>query len=155
LAVQDELLKDEHVIDPMNAFAVRVGRVIMMLRQDHLVDANGALSQLRKQDPQDQSGPLAMVEIYRDVKTGHPQEAIDIFNERQKFIRHQMGHRIGDAHALIARAHDMLNQPEQAQAAFTRATMLLPGEEIRRRCPETATLFDKYQSAQSPGEMLR
>ena len=45
LAVQDELLKDEQVIDPMNGFAVRVGRVIMMLRQDHLVDANGALSQ--------------------------------------------------------------------------------------------------------------
>jgi len=96
-----------------------------------------------------------MVEIYRDVKTGHPQEAIDIFNERQKFIRQQMGHRIGDAHALVARAYDMLNQPEQAQAAFTRATTLLPGEEIRRRYPETALLFDKYQSASAPGERPR
>ena len=94
IAVQNHLLEHE-LVDPATAFGLRVGRAMAMLREDHLLDADRAISELRRLEGTGESAALALVEIYRDVKTGHPDEAIDLFQTRLPTLRDQLGHRAG------------------------------------------------------------
>jgi hypothetical protein len=149
LAVEDYLL-DQARFDPITTHGLKLMRTTALLREDHLVDADRAMSDLRREAPD--SAGLAMIEIYRDVKTGHPEEAIGVFKEKSEAIRTQLGHRIADAYALVARAHDLLDQTAEAAAAFENATLLTPVEELVRRYPEVAPLRDKYPPATTPQE---
>jgi len=151
LAVEDYLLEQAR-FDPITTHGLKLMRTTALLREDHLVDADRAMSDLRREAPD--SAGLAMIEIYRDVKTGHPEEAIEVFKQKSDAIRTQLGHRIADAYALIARAHDLLDQRTEAAAAFENATLLTPFEELVRRYPEVAPLRDKYPAATMPQEAL-
>jgi hypothetical protein len=97
---------------------------------------------------------LALLEIYRDVKTGHPHEAIEIFDRKQKVLRRQLGHRAGDAYALAARAHDLAGNSARAQEEFEKATMLAPMIELKRRYPEIGAMEGKYREAARPAEVV-
>jgi hypothetical protein len=137
-----------------------------MLREDHLLDADRAINELRRslrssakiseeddgeRAPDEiESAGLALVEIYRDVKTGHPAEAIETFNKRLPALREQLGHRAGDAWVLVARAYDMLNRPDDAQRAYENATLLADRTELERRYPEVAPLASRYRAAAVP-----
>ncbi len=149
IAVQNYLL--EHAeFDAGTAHGLKLMRTMAMLHEDQLVDADRALGDLRRESPD--SAGLALIEIYRDVKTGHPDEAIEIFHAKAPALRAQLGHRIADAYALVARAHDMLDQNAEAAVAFDKATLLAPVEELCRRYPEVAAIRDKYPAAAAPSE---
>ena len=150
IAVQSQLLQ-EGLLDEPSAAGLRVARAMAMLREDHLFDADRAISELRR-SPAAASGGLALVEIYRDVKTGHPAEAIDLFEQKLPILRDQLGHRVSDAHALAARAYDLLGQEPQAREAFHNATLLAPAGELFRRYPEVEKLAGRYQPAAAPPE---
>jgi hypothetical protein len=151
LAVEDYLL-DQARFDPITTHGLKLMRAVALLREDHLVDADRAMSDLRREAPD--SAGLALIEIYRDVKTGHPEEAISVFKQKSEAIRAQLGHRIADAYALVACAHDMLDQTTQAATAFENATLLTPIEELVRRYPQVAPLRDRYSPATMPPEAL-
>jgi tetratricopeptide (TPR) repeat protein len=149
ITVQNYLL--EHAqFDPGTTHGLKLMRAMAMLHEDHLFDADRALADLRREAPD--SAGVALVEIYRDVKTGHPDEAIELFRTRLPLMREQLGHRIADAYALAARAHDLLGQESEAAAHFERATLLAPAEELFRRYPEVAAMTDKYAAAPAPKE---
>lgn len=166
IAVHNHLL--EHVnLDPSTAHALRLGRAMAMLREDHLFDADRAISELRRQvvraaassdevaeEPVVSAG-LALIELYRDVKTGHPDEAIAMFNKTLPSLRKQLGHRVSDAYALAAKAYDFMGQTREAQSHWTQATLLAPAMEMQRRYPELASMIEKYQPAAAPGELSR
>jgi tetratricopeptide (TPR) repeat protein len=166
IAVQDHLL--QHVnLDDSTTHALRLGRAMAMLRDDHLFDADRAISDLRRStrraeesDTNGNAGPgfesagLALIEIYRDVKTGHPAEAIELFNAKLPILRQQLGHRVGDAYALAARAYDLLGRQSEAQDAFEKATLLSPVEELNRRYPEVQMLVEKYRATAAPAGAL-
>lgn len=137
----------------MSAHGLRLGRAMALLHDDRLFDADRAINDLRRSPMAEHSGGLALVEIYRDVKTGHPAEAVAMFESRLPQMRQQMGHRLGDAYALAARAYAMLNRPIEAQQAFERATLLCPWVELKRRYPETRVLEEKYTPATVPAEL--
>ncbi len=143
MVVQDYLLQNVQM-DGGTEHGLRLARAMAMLREDHLTDADRALSDLRRSDRARESGGLALVEMYRDVKTGHPEEAIHVFETRGRAIRQQLGHRYGDAYVLLARAYDMLGREDDARRAYERATLLSPPVELHRRYPETAVLAEKY-----------
>jgi tetratricopeptide (TPR) repeat protein len=84
------------------------------------------------------------------VKTGHPAEAIELFEATLPSLREQLGHRVADAHMLVAKAYDLLNRETEAAKAYENATLLAPPAEIYRRYPETASLAGKYQPAIAP-----
>lgn len=149
IAIQEHLL-DHDLVDPVSAFGLRIARTMAMLRQDRLFDADRAISELRRAPGAEESAGLALVEIYRDVKTGHPVEAIEIFTKRLQQLRDQLGHRVADAWALIARAHDLLGQEEEARQAINNATLLAPPAELLRRYPELDKLTAQYTPAQMP-----
>jgi tetratricopeptide (TPR) repeat protein len=153
LAVQNYLLEHD-LVDDGTGYGLRLGRAMAMLHEDHLVDAHQAISDLRRGGASDHSGGLALVEIYRDVKTGHPNEAIELFSAKLPLMQQQLGHRVADAHALVARAYDQLGREAEARAAYERATLLSPVSELARRYPEVAKLADKYQPATAPPEAL-
>jgi hypothetical protein len=147
IAVQTYLL--EHAqFDPSTGHRLKLMRTMALLHEDQLVDADRALGDLRRESPD--SAGLALIEIYRDVKTGHPEEAIEIFHAKAPALRSQLGHRIADAYALVARAHDLIDQNSEAAAAFEKATLLAPVEELCRRYPEVAAIRDKYPAAAAP-----
>jgi tetratricopeptide (TPR) repeat protein len=173
IAVQDYLLQTMP-LDGGTAHGLRLARVMAMLREDHLFDADRAINELRRQvsragrardqavaqlagtepqepqDPQSLSAGLALIEIYRDVKTGHPAEAVELFEQTLPTLREQLGHRVADAWVLLARAYDMLGRDAEAAAAYQKATLLQPAVELHRRYPETASLADKYPPATAP-----
>ncbi len=151
MKVQDYLLENVRM-DPGTEHGLRLGRTMAMLREDHLSDADRALSELRRDDRARESGGLALLEMYRDVKTGHPEEAIGIFEERWKAMRDQLGHRFGDAQVLVAKCYDLLGRSDEASKAYERATLLVPVVELERRYPETLGLGEKYGGSQWPGE---
>jgi tetratricopeptide (TPR) repeat protein len=119
LAVQNFLIENE-LLDEASEYFLRLGRTMAMLREDHLVDADRAISDLRRRGPRD-GGGLALVEMFRDVKTGHPDEAIEIYSKSQLALRQQLGHRVADAHALAALAFDLQGDTAGAQIAYEKA----------------------------------
>lgn len=149
LAIQEYLL-DNGLVDPTTAFGLRIGRTMAMLRQDRLFDADRAISELRRTPGSGESAGLALVELYRDVKTGHPIEAIDIFQRKLPILREQLGHRVADAWALVGRAYDLLNREEDARAAVANATLLAPPVELLRRYPELEKLTGRYHPTPVP-----
>jgi len=150
IAVQNRLL-EEGMLDAGAESAVRVGRAMAMLREDHLFDADRAISELRR-CPAAGSAGLFLVEIYRDVKTGHPAEAIELFEQKLTVLRDGLGHRLADVWALAARAYDLLGREAEAQKAFVNATLLAPAGELFRRYPEVEKLSGRYQPAPAPAE---
>ena len=165
IAVQDHLLETVNM-DETTAHGLRLGRAMGMLREDHLFDADRAIADLKRRVGREnsesrpdetlpqvsESAGLALVEIYRDVKTGHPTEALEIFQARLPVMRRQLGHRVADAWALAAKAHDLLGQEGEAQQAFENATLLSPAGELVRRYPEIASTAQKYRPANAPAE---
>ena len=151
ISVQDYLLESE-MLDGPTEYGLKLARTMAMLREEHLFDADRAIADLRRSGPRDESAGLALVEMYRDVKTGHPAEAVEMFEARKSMIRDQLGHRLADAYALVARAYDLLSNPEGAQAAFENATLLAPPSELYRRYPEVEKLKDRYRPAYAPPE---
>lgn len=158
--------------DPATAHGLRLGRAMALLQQDHLVDADRAISELRNQvsragrmisqqsdesekpdSPQELSAGLALLGIYRDVKTGHPQEAIETFESTLTALRDQLGLRVADAYMLAARAMDQVGRAAEAQVNFAKATRLVPAEELYRRYPETASLANRYMPTPVPAEV--
>lgn len=93
---------------------------------------------------------LSLLEIYRDVKTGHPLEAIELFQKSVDGIRKQYGHRVGDAYALVSLAYDLLNRDPEAKQAFEDATLMSPLQELLRRYPEVQAVANKYSASPAP-----
>jgi len=149
IMVHEHLLEHVH-LDPGTEQGLKLARVMSMLHEDRLVDADRAMADLRRGDSERQSAGLALLDIYRDVKTGHPDEAIEIFEERLPSLRDQLGHRVGDAYYLAAKAYDLLGREPEAGRAYERATLLGPLIELQRRYPEAASLSEKYQPALAP-----
>lgn len=150
ITVQNQVLAED-LLDAATAAMLRIGRAMAMLREDHLFDADRAISELRR-SPVAGSGALALVEIYRDVKTGHPTEAIELFEQKLPVIRDQLGHRAGDAYALAARAYDLSGRQAEARDAFHKATLLCPAAELVRKYPEVQKLSGRYDVAAAPPE---
>jgi tetratricopeptide (TPR) repeat protein len=150
LRVQNQLI-DESILDEPSTATLKISRAMSMLREDHLFDADRAISELRRSVAAGAAG-VALVEIYRDVKTGHPQEAIDLFEQKRHVLRDQLGHRVADAYALIARAYDLQGRNSEAAAMFRNATLLAPADELFRRYPEVEKLKGKYDPSPAPPE---
>src|SRR5687768_10324739 len=151
ILVYEHLLADPQ-IDEEASHGLRLGRAMSLLRDDRLFDVDRAIAELRRTPRADQSAGLALLEIFRDVKTGHPDEAVAVFEARLPLLRTQLGHRAADAYALAARAYDLLGNVPAATAAYENATLLSPEAELHRRYPEVAALAGRYAPAPAPRE---
>lgn len=152
IVVYDYLI-DHELVDAGTGYALRLGRTMAMLREDHLVDADRALSDLKRMTPPGvDSAGLSLLDLYRDVKTGHYQDAIDRFARVLPSLRQQLGHRTGDAWALAARSYDALGRASEAAQAYKNATLLCPLTELSRRYPEVQKLQGRYEPAFAPTE---
>jgi tetratricopeptide (TPR) repeat protein len=149
VAVYDRVLV-EVPLDDASAHAVRLGRAMALLSEERLLDADRAIADLRRGSRGMESPGLALLEIYRDVKTGHPQEAIQMFQDRLEVMRKTLGHRLADSWGLAARAYDMLGRTDEAKIAFENATHLAPLVELKRRYPEIGSLAEKFTPAAVP-----
>lgn len=151
VTVQEYLLA--HVaMDDSASHALRCARAMGMLHEDRLVDADRAINELRRSGAAPSSAGLALVELYRDVKTGHPAEAIQTFRDRLPQMRKQLGHRVGEAWALAARAYDMVGQTQLAAEAYASASALAPIADISTRYAEVAALTGRYPAMVAPAE---
>jgi len=148
-----EHLLEHRLVEGEAAYGMKLARAMSLLREDALVDADRAMVELRRLDRADDSAGLALLEIYRDVKTGHPREAIEEFEKKQHVMRKQLGHRAADGYALAAKAFDLAGENEKAREVFEKATILSSIVELKRRYPEIGGLEEKYAAAVTPAEM--
>ncbi len=170
LIVYNELTGTERVAGPSGAM-VKLGRAMAMLQSDHLYDADRAITDLRRlidrggaenelqQIDADAPTPgvdvlsvsaLRLVELYRDVKTGHAQEAIELFEKNLPLLTAGLGHRVGEAHALVAVAYDRLDRPDDARQRFLDGTALQGIADLLNRYPEVRPLITKYAPTPAP-----
>lgn len=116
-----------------------------LLREDRLVDATGALHELRKLSRSDSAGPapamLALVEMYRDVTSGHPDEVLESHAKHRDAIAAALGYRVSDADALAALAAHLRQRHDFAATLWQRATLLQPAAELLTRYPELQPLI--------------
>ena len=68
-------------------------------------------------------------------------------------LRDKLGHRVADAHALVARAYDLIGNDEAAARSWRWATLLSPAVELTRRYPEVARTAAKFAPAPAPAGM--
>ncbi len=148
-----EHLLEHRFVEGEAAYGMKLARAMSLLREDALVDADRAMGELRRLDRADDSAGLALLEIYRDVKTGHPREAIEEFEKKQHLMRRQLGHRAADGYALAAKAFDLTGENDKAKEVFEKATILSSIVELKRRYPEIAGMEEKYALAAVPAEM--
>jgi len=153
VTIHEYLLATVPMTEP-SIHAVRLGRAMAMLREDRLFDADRAISELRRSPVAEESSGLALVEIYRDVKTGHHAEAIAEFGRMFTRLRDQLGHRAADAWILVAKALHVSGRAAEANAAVTSATLLSPPAELCRRYPEVTDLFATYKAAAPPAGVV-
>lgn len=146
----DYLLEEAGLPLPI-AFSVRCARLYVLLREDRLLDAHQMIVRLRRESPTP-SAMLGLLEMYRDVKTGHPEEALAIFDQQRAAFPAQLGHRSSDAWALAAAASAHLQKSEQASVYASRAAILCSRQDIVRRFPECATVLQSLPKA--PEEIM-
>ena len=130
-----------------------LGRAMALLRLDRLIDADRAISDLRKRGPATGS-PAGDDHARRALPRREdrpPGRSVRAFQAQEMKFRRQLGHRSGDAHALVARAFDLLDREPEAAAAYDRATRLVPVNELHERYPETRPLAAKFAPAVAPG----
>ncbi|MDW8263223.1 MAG: hypothetical protein RMJ35_11920 [Phycisphaerales bacterium] len=151
IEVHDHLLGWVDLDEP-SALMLRAARAMALLREDRLIDADRAISELRRMPGASTSALVALVELYRDVKTGHHAEAIEIFNRHRDRFGPQLGHRAADAFLLAAVAHFERDDEPAARALFEDATLLAPPIELLRRYPESRRLFERFPPAPAPPE---
>jgi len=151
--VYDQVL-EEVPLDDASAHAVRLGRAMALLCEERLLDADRAIADLRRGSRGTESPGLALLEIYRDVKTGHPREAIQMFQERLELMRKSLGHRVADAWGLVARAYDLLGQTDEARVAYENGTVLSPVVELLRRYPEIKPVAEKFPATPTPAGVV-
>lgn len=134
--VQDYIA--EHAqLDPASEQGLRAARIWALLRDDRLVDADRAIIALRRMCGANRSASLAMAELYRDIKTGHGEEALAEFQTDLPMLRRQLGHRSADAWALAACAARGMGKLDDARSMARNALLLGDASEILSRFPET------------------
>lgn len=164
LNIYNELIESERVAGPSGTM-VKLSRTMVMLQSDHLYDADRAINELRRlidrggaeqelqqidpslpPTPPDETivGALRLIELYRDVKTGHAQEAIDLFEKHLPVMTRGLGHRVADAYALVAVAHDQLGQTDRAAQRFRDGTTLQGVCDLLNRYAELRPLISRY-----------
>ncbi len=149
----DHLLSMD-VLDSDTSHTLRVERAMAMVHDDRLFDVDRSIAELRRSAQAPHSAGLALVEIYRDVKTGHAQEALAVYEEKLPLLRRHLAHRVADAHALAARGYDMLGKTDQATRAYADATTLASEAELQRRYPEVKALSPRFSPAPAPAEAI-
>jgi hypothetical protein len=157
LAIDEQLLVGEGLVGGAGT-VVKLGRALAMLHADRLYDADRAINDLRRsidRNPDHANDTLAwaalrLIELYRDVKTGHDAEAVELFQSHRDRITLGLGHRAGEAHALVAIAHHRLGQADAARAAMASATTLQGVGDLVRTYPELRPLLSLYPPAPAP-----
>lgn len=144
----DYLLESAQMPDPI-AHSIRCARAYALLREDRLVDAYAAISQLRRTTAPG-SARATILEMYRLVKMGHHQDALDLFESNRDAFAGSLGHRSCDAWALAATAAANLNQQTTAEEYRRNAVTLSDKIEIARRFPECALALRLRQNGVNP-----
>ncbi len=170
LLVYNELIVAERVAGPSGAM-VKLGRAMAMLQSDHLYDADralidlrrlidrgGAVDELQQIDSRAPTIPadalaisaLRLIELYRDVKTGHAEEAVSLFESNLPLMTAGLGHRVAEAYALAAVAYDRLGNTDAARQRFLDATVLQGVGDMLNRYPELRPLLARYSPTPVP-----
>jgi len=131
--------------------ALRIKLASTHLYTDQLVDFDNELSKIRRQireieNPQEPTATststanelrceLVALELYRDVVTHHPEEAIALYEQSREKLRDTLCHRFAGPMALAAHAYRVQGDRARAGKMFADACLLMPEVELRRLYP--------------------
>lgn len=146
LRLYDQLLQTV-AFPPQIAVSLRCARVYAMLREEHLSDAYQAIAHLKREAPAE-SAMLSLLEIYRLVKTGHHEDALQLFGQKQVQMAAQLGHRSCDGWALAAAAAQAIGREQEADGHARNAGLLGNVREITHRFPECTAIMGRIWPAE-------
>jgi hypothetical protein len=137
---------------------LRAARVYAMLRDQRLVDADRALSELRRTDPDVElsrqgEALVVLLQLYRDAVTGHGEEALRLLDAKRGVVARQLGVRVAEADALGAHAALSVGRPDEAALLWSRATLLLTPQALLARYPQLQSTSSQLPAAPTPVEL--
>jgi hypothetical protein len=133
---------------PQIALSLKCVRVYAMLRAEHLSDAYQAIAQLKRETPNG-SAMLSLLELYRLMKMGHPDDALHLFDQKRAQLARQLGHRSCDGWALAAAAALAVGREQDAQEYARNAGLLSDVREILLRFPECRAIMERIWPAEA------
>lgn len=143
IKVCEHLLKQARFPQPID-LSIKAMRAFALLRENLLTDAYQAISELRRMAPEG-FGAVTTLDLYHMIKTGHNQDALDLFQKRREQMAAQLSHRSSDGWALAAAAALALRQEQDARTYATNAAILGNVADICARFPECAPAMKLLQ----------
>ena len=125
-----------------------VGEAIVLLKLDHLADAETTIRRLEV----GAEGPglkslVLLARLYQQIKTGHYDEALEDESNKCELARVGLSTKAGYVYALLGLAHKKQTEnQEQAKKYWRQATILIRSENLVEKLPELAELAQAYPS---------
>lgn len=143
-----ERVRRECVADRGLDAYVRIALADTMLQNDQLHDAVQLIERLNREDlPASLKARVEMLNLFRAVRMGQAQDAVDRADERRELFRRHLGTKAGYGYGLLAAAFDRAGESGRAAAMWCDATTLLDAAEIVDRFAEVRFVAAKYSSA--------
>lgn len=141
---------------PMGMVApLRAVKAYVLLREDRLVDADRAVTDIRKMGRDGFSGAvLALAETYREVRTGHTEDLLAAHDKRRIAVAEELGHRVSDLDALAAWAAMTRKDDNLAKRLWRRATIVGQIGELVDRYPELKEVASRFTASPVPAELI-
>lgn len=134
--------------------ALRTVRIHALLREDRLVDADRAITELKRSGREGHTGALlALAEAYRDVRTGHGGDLLEAHDRRRAVVASEIGTRVADLYALAAWAARRGGDIDKARQFWRRATLLGIERELVERYPELSDVARELPAEPLPPEL--
>jgi hypothetical protein len=130
------------------AHLLRAQRLMGLLREDRLADADSELRTLQRIDMDPLTAAIVKTaSVMQQVKTHHDADALASVPQADAHPTFApMGAEAGYAHGLLALAAHRTDQPDLAQQYWTDATMLQPADRLLHDMPELQPLVDLVPS---------
>lgn len=133
---------------------LRTARIYSLLREDRLVDADRAITELKRSGREGFTGALlALAEAYRDVRTGHGPDLLVAHAGRRQIVASELGPRVADLYALAAWAALRTGDENGAARFWRRATLVGSADELCERYPEVAGIAARLPVEPVPVEL--
>ena len=127
-----------------------VGEAIVLLKLDHLADAETVIRQLEVSAEGPGLKSLVLLgRLYQQIKTGHYDEALEDESKKCELARLGLSTKAGYVYGLLGLAHKhKIENQDQAKKYWRQATMLIRGENLVRKLPELAEMEQAYIPAE-------
>lgn len=134
-----------------SARLAKIRKALSLLAEDRLTDANTLIDSLRAQQLPEPLGTLVeLAVLYRQIRTGHVEDAVAAAPQLARRAREHLGHRAAMVYGLQASAHLAGGDRPSAERYYDCATRLMTPARLGEQLPDLASLDGQLEPARRP-----